>query len=396
VDITSLRTTIVGAGIGGMTAALLLARAGAAVLLLERAAEIRAVGAGILLQPNGLAVLSGLRLDGALRGTGHAMTATAVRGPDGAAISTVRVPDFGPGLDHVLAVRRSNLHEVLLTAVRQAPAIQVRLGARVAGASGAGTVTLHGGSSTTADLVIGADGISSAVRASGEFGARTRNKRHSYVRGLVSRSGPGLEGEFWSPLGLFGGSPVDRTTQYFYASAAARTVRAAIAARDLSALRRAWAGALPHSAPVLDSVERFEDLLINEVQRVDCARWHDGARVLLGDAAHAMSPTAGQGANSALVDALVLVAELASADSLPEGVAAYTARRRPAVRRVQDQADRLALLAHLHGRPARRLRDGLLRSLEGREQVAERIVHVAQQEDPPTLRTLADSLQRRT
>src|SRR3712207_7626001 len=59
-----------------------------------------------LLQPNGLAVLGGLRLDGSLRDTGHALTATSVRGPDGAAISTPRVPDFGPGLDHVVAVRR--------------------------------------------------------------------------------------------------------------------------------------------------------------------------------------------------------------------------------------------------------------------------------------------------
>jgi len=60
-DLTGARVTVVGAGIGGMATALLLARVGAAVTLLERSAEIRAVGAGILLQPNGLAVLLELK-----------------------------------------------------------------------------------------------------------------------------------------------------------------------------------------------------------------------------------------------------------------------------------------------------------------------------------------------
>ena len=67
---------VVGAGIGGLATAVLLARAGATVTLLERAPAITAVGAGILLQPNGLAVLGGLGLDGPLRAAGHRMDKT--------------------------------------------------------------------------------------------------------------------------------------------------------------------------------------------------------------------------------------------------------------------------------------------------------------------------------
>src|SRR4051794_18833021 len=326
-----LRVTVVGAGIGGMTTSLLLARAGAAVVLVERVGEVAAVGAGLLLQANGLAVLGGLGLDEALRADGFLSDGVPVRAADGRVLSSLRVPDFGPGLDRVLAVRRSAVHEVLLAAVHAEPGIELRLGTEV-----------RAGEPVDGDLVVGADGVSSTVRSGGDFGVRVRRSGAVYLRGLVPRAGDGFAGEYWTPSGLFGGAPVDAGTQYFYASATAPAVRAAVDARDLPALSRAWAAALPAAAAAFDAVEAFDDLLVNEVVRVDCARWADGRRVLLGDAAHAMAPNAGQGANSALVDAAVLAAELLRAATVHEALAAYTAPRRRPVRRVQDAADRPA------------------------------------------------------
>jgi salicylate hydroxylase len=133
-DLDGLRVTVAGAGIGGLPAALLLAGAGAEVTVLERVPEPGAVGAGILLQPNGLAVLYGL-------GLGDALSRSAFRtgGSGGVADETgrplveVELPDFGDGLDHVLALHRAHLHAVLLAAVRDAPRVTLRPGAEVTG-----------------------------------------------------------------------------------------------------------------------------------------------------------------------------------------------------------------------------------------------------------------------
>src|SRR3954447_227164 len=356
-----LSVSVVGAGIGGMAASLLLARAGADVVLLERVGEVAAVGAGLLLQANGLAVLAGLGVDEGLRAGGFSSDGVPVRAADGSVLSSLRVPDFGPGLDRVLAVRRSAVHEVLLAAVQAEPGIELRLGTEVSG-----------GEAFDADLVVGADGVSSAVRGGGDFGARLRRSGAVYLRGLVPRFGDGFAGEYWTPSGLFGGAPVDATTQYFYASATAPAVRSAVDARDLPALRAAWAAALPAAGGAFGAVERFDDLLVNDVVRVDCARCADGRRVLLGDAAHAMAPNAGQGANSALVDAAVLTGALARAASVEAALAVYTDRRRRRVRRVQDAADRLARAAHWQGRTSTWLRDGLLRFVDHRAGPARR------------------------
>lgn len=109
----------------------------------------------------------------------------------------------------------------------------------------------------------------------------------------------------------------------------------------------------------------FDDLLHNAVRRVDCRRWFSGWLVLLGDAAHAMPPNLGQGANSALVDGVVLAEELTKARSVKDALMEYDKRRRPFARRVQKTAEILQRLCGMEGVMALRVRDALLAGLAG-------------------------------
>src|SRR4051794_15065813 len=108
------RVVVVGAGIGGLTSALLLAEAADQVVLLERKPEPAEIGAGIMLQPNGLAVLDGLGLGAAVRALGRSQRIMEIRNHRGALLSRGSTPDFGSGLDHFVAILRSALHRVLL------------------------------------------------------------------------------------------------------------------------------------------------------------------------------------------------------------------------------------------------------------------------------------------
>ena len=130
--LAGLRVTVAGAGIGGAATALLFARAGAAVTVLERVRDPAAVGAGILLQPNGLAVLYGLGLRAALREHGFVDRVGAVRNQAGNVVLANELPDFGDGLDHFLVVRRTHLFSVLLDALRATPGIDLRFGEALA------------------------------------------------------------------------------------------------------------------------------------------------------------------------------------------------------------------------------------------------------------------------
>jgi 2-polyprenyl-6-methoxyphenol hydroxylase-like FAD-dependent oxidoreductase len=392
---------VAGGGIGGLATALLLADAGASVTLLERVAAPTAVGAGILLQPNGLAVLDALGLGEALERAGRRMREPALRSAAGATIATLAPPDFGAGLEYFLAIRRGRLHRLLLDAAADRPSIAVRLGAEVTAARPDGTVELRqrdGRSSIAAELVVGADGIDSTVRVGGDFGAVTAPTGTRYVRGLAGHppgADLGLEGEYWTALGLFGGAPVDQETTYFYAAVPPGPVADAVDARDLMAFRALWSAALRPAARVLAAVQTFDQLLVNDVVRVDCERWADGRLVLVGDAAHAMAPTVGQGANSAMVDAAILVAELAADQPLPAALERYARRRRAPVRRVQDTADRLARLSGWTNPALRIARDAGLRLLAALDRAAGRQARLVQQEDPAWLHATVLALRAR-
>ena len=400
-----LDVVIAGGGPGGSVAALVLASGGARVTLLERLDRPAPPGGGILLHPNGLAVLYALGLGEALRRRSHVSSAGSIRDERGRTILDVPVPDFGVGLDHVLAVRRSHLTGVLADAVAATSGIEVITGAEVIDVDASGAVSYRSRGvehSLVGDLVVGADGVNSTVRKRGAFGARSKTRRSIYVRGMVDDfdgAGETEAAEYWTPLGLFGVSPLGDGTTYFYADATAADVTAAIVDLDLERFRSVWAEVLPACRGVLDRIAGDGSLLVNAVQRVDCDTFVDGRLVLVGDAAHAMEPTLGQGANSAFVDAAVL-ADLLSANVLSEAadvdcaLVAYDARRRPATRSVQRAADGAARLAALHSSVAARVRNRFVR-LVSASKVVEKRYRKLQQEDPAELLRAVSALPSR-
>jgi len=361
-ELAGLKVIVVGGATGGAATALLLSRAGAEVTVVEKVARARPVGAGIGLAPNGLAVLEALLGAGSLDPLSCPVDEARIVDGMGRVVFLPRLR--GP---RVAMIRRSDLQARLAGALEAEPRVVLSYGAELVGARADGTCTVRtvaGDATHAADLIVGADGVHSAVRSGGDFGARVSRTGISYLRGLT---GPGVARgeEAWTATGLFGSFAVPGGT-YFYASANSAASKHAVAAGDLGAWREIVGRAYPAAAPVLAGLRGWDELLVNEVVRVDCRRFFDGRMVLVGDAAHAMAPNLGQGANSALTDAAVLVDALRRASDIGEALLAYDRRRRPAVRRVAEQAARLGALAELTHPAGRWLRDRILMPLAAR------------------------------
>jgi 2-polyprenyl-6-methoxyphenol hydroxylase-like FAD-dependent oxidoreductase len=367
------------------------------VLLLERNVPSAAMGAAILLQPNGIAVLDGLGVLDRVRDRATVLRSFRMYDTRGRVRAEAAIPHFGGGLDHALVLRRQHLADCLRAAIRDSAEIDARDGAAVVSASDDGAITyIQGGERTRlrAGLVIGADGVGSAVRGTGRFGPRTIRSGRRYIRAVVDGTFDLPPGECWSALGLIGWASLGDGSTYLYASASDGAIHAALERRDTDDFVTRWSAAVPFAAGLLGRIRSMGDLVVNDAATVRCRTFVDGYRVLVGDAAHAMEPNLGQGANSALVDAVVLVAELATHDDQAGALAAYDKERRKAVARVQRNAARLAKVAHFRNPVIRASRDRLL-SLLNSPFVVQRQARVAQQVDPAHLRHVANQFRVR-
>jgi salicylate hydroxylase len=355
--LAGLDLAVVGAGIGGLAAALALARRGARVRVFEQAPALAEVGAGLQISPNGVAVLQAL-------GVADAVDPRAGR-PRGVELRdsrtdrlVARVP-----LGAAILARHGrpywHLHRADLLAALAAGAaaagVEIRLGSRVAAVEGEpGTARLVTGDGVhAAALVVAADGVRSPLRAAWLDTAAPRFTGHVAWRGTVP--GDRLPPELTRRVARVAMGPGRHLVSYPLRDGAlvnfvAVEERAAWAEEgwsrpgDPAALRRAFAGWGGPSGALLAAVEGC--FLWGLFDHAPLARWSAGPVVLLGDACHPMLPFLAQGATMALEDAWVLAAALDAAD-LRSGVAAYAAARLPRATRVQRAAAGSGRVYHL-------------------------------------------------
>ena len=384
----SSRTVIIaGAGIGGLTAALAIARHGFAVTVFDQAQRLEEIGAGIQLSPNASRILIALGLGEQLRRHVVApeelrvMNARTARVLARAPLGAVAEKRYGAPY---WVIHRGDLQAVLIDAVRVHPGIVLNLGARVEdfvlNEDGV-TVVARSAQHLLEDrgvALIGADGLWSSLRRRLGHRREPRFARRTAWRALAPADA--LMPELRAPaVNLWFGT---RTHLVHYPVRGGSLVNVVAIVRDdwrepgwsasgeraeiLARYRAPMWSAVPRA--LLAAPEHWQKWALYD--RPPLARWGKGAVTLLGDAAHPMLPYLAQGAAMAIEDAAVLAQRLADARDDPAGaMRRYERQRRRRAARAQRAARRNGIVYQLGG-PGAFLRTLALTAIGGERLLA--------------------------
>jgi len=337
---------VAGGGIGGLAAALGLARLGWSVRVLERAPRFGEIGAGIQLGPNGFRAFDALGIGAAARAM--AVFVEQIRLMDALTAEEIMHIDLGASFrarfgNPYAVVHRGDLYKVLHDACREQPAITLAAGHEVAGYDQDARhviVRLASGEPVRGAALIGADGLWSAVRAQLVADGPPRVSGHTTYRSVIpaDRMAPDLR---WNTATLWAGPGCHLV---HYPLSGGKLFNLVITSDNGAAGRpvarsevmRGFAHVHERARKIIDLGSDWRYWVLCDREPV--ANWVDGRVALLGDAAHPMLQYMAQGACMALEDAVCLAHMVATAADLPDALEAYRARRFLRTTRVQLQS----------------------------------------------------------
>ncbi len=359
-----MRILVVGGGIAGLTLTGLLQQRGFKPTLVEQIPEYGTVGYVIVLWPSGSRILKGLGVYRSLLDVGLQFTTYNVSDERGQMLHSYSVHNVTEKYGPMLSTYRPDLINVIKEAVDPDSIRMSTTVDKIDQTNDEVYVTFSDGTEETYDLVVGCDGV--------------RSKTRDLVFGDVPLSYSGMTGwsfwvkpniaktlqiaEYWGTGKFFGIWPTKGRLSVF------TSIRDNVQEPDpvesrIDRIRenfKNFGGLVPE---ILESLNDPNEIFHGYYNDLRMKKWHKGRVVLVGDAAHAILPTAGGGVSMAMESAAVLVDELCRADSkyIEQAFESYITRRRSRVDKIQNQSRMMSKFAFADSRLVSSMRDFLMR-----------------------------------
>jgi 2-polyprenyl-6-methoxyphenol hydroxylase-like FAD-dependent oxidoreductase len=354
---------IIGAGIGGLTVALALKQKGCIATVYESAPEIRPVGAGIVMASNAMQIFRKLGIQDAIEQAGNRISSMKITDERFFPLSVIELAKYEKkyGVHHI-AIHRGELQRILAAACGSE---NIKLSKRLSKVerNGAFRLFFEDGTSETAHVVIGADGIKSTVRRQLFPASEIRDTGQVCWRGICEAEISGKYRhdavEAWGKGKRFGFVNISGTEVYWYAVVSEHLIKG----KELSVLFEEFHPEVLH----LISSTPEENIFFSRIADLKpMTAWQDKRVCLIGDAAHATTPNLGQGACQAVEDAYVIGQLFHTDKPVEEVFAEYERRRIKKAHGIVNTSRAVGQLAHMENGLGIGLRNMLMRLVPGR------------------------------
>jgi 2-polyprenyl-6-methoxyphenol hydroxylase-like FAD-dependent oxidoreductase len=362
-----MRAIIIGAGIGGLSTAIALRKIGMDVKVFENKQDLIFAGAGLGIGANAVWALQQLAVGNQVLQIGKALDELRILTPAGkilqctdtAAIS----PEFGP---YNITVERGKLLELLINALGAEQIVHIgKTCRRFEQSDSRVKVWFDDGSLEEGDILVAADGVHSTIREALLPDAKPRYSGYTCWRAIVQADpdlihyDPDVFTETWGRRGRFGIVPLLNNRIYWFACVNGKERDSQLRTYITQDLMEVFNG---YHEPIPQILKQTTDhrLLHHDIYYLPpIDRFSFGRIVLLGDAAHAMTPNMGQGAGQSIEDAFFLASHLKQNPTIEEALEKYERERIGRTRNITKMSNRIGLVAQLNGRVSVALRDSL-------------------------------------
>lgn len=345
----TMKAIIIGGGIGGLSTAIALKNAGIKVAIFERAAGLRTAGAGLSIWSNAAYALKKLGVLENVMNEGKTISKSAIVNELGQNISEIPLHKLNQQAGApTIAILRKNLLQILYETLKET---EIHFNAEcidILTDTDQVTAVIKDGRRISADLLIGADGIHSAVRNKvfGHF--LLRNNNYLAWRGVTGFQHDYITQSFmfesWGKGNRFGFVPVNDKEVYWFATHNAVSHSKVGNKQEILSLFSHFASPIPD---VIESTDQQNIIETNIYDLKPLRNWVKGRVALLGDAAHPMTPNLGQGACMAIEDGLVLAGCLIENGSIEKALINYEKKRIKRVRLIVNSSRQIGIIGQL-------------------------------------------------